>query len=468
MINWLSLGNRFWFSLWQSCLCVGLCLLLGGGLALLENKLKAKSSKIFLALMTLPVYLPGVIVATGFIIIYGNNGILNDILNFLHLADIQILYTPAAIILGHVYYNLPLAYLALHNRLYSLHNYLEEAGAVCGASPLQIFLKITWPRIKNTALGVALLIFIYCFLSFSLPLILGGIKYQTIEVYIYNLITQQLNFSGAVIVALLQSSFLILIILLFYKYLRNIHEPYLSSSINNKQNLIIYILRFLLIIFITAPIIALLYQAINFEYLQKLLALGFIAALGRSFFLAIISIIFSLIIIFLIINKKNNGRYFILCLTLSPVTLGSIFLLFMSKSYIAMLLSYLIMLLPLMYYLINSAYEAMPVFFTETLVILGANQWQKIKAQIKYLTPAILKSIALSMALILGDISIANLLSPIKQPTAMSLCYSLMGSYRFSLAICGMSIILLIIVILITFLLLIANYYDAQYKKFER
>lgn len=467
-IHYLTLINKFWFSFWQSCVCVIISLLIGGGLAFLENKLKIKSSRIFNGLMALPIFLPGIIVATGFIIIYGNNGLLNHILIWLHLPAISILYHPSAIILAHVYYNIPLAYLALQARLYSFHPYLEEAGEVAGASAWRIFWQISWPRLKNTVIGVSLLIFLYCFLSFSLPLILGGIKYQTIEVYIYSLITQQFNWPAASAIAILQCIFLIAVIIIFFKYLKNIHEPHLLVSKSQKKIISISTIRAILTLFIITPLLAVIMRGFSYANFLKLLNLGFLPALIRSLIIVMACLIVSLGIIIFFLNKKKFGRQLIFLLTLSPVTLGLLFLLIFGKSYLAMLLAYLVLILPLSYYLIQAAWEARPNFFLETVDILGANHWQKIKTSLKYLMPTILKTSALGSALILGDITIANLLNPYLKPTAMSFCYSLMGNYRFTLATTGMAFILLLIFIIIMLLLFIAKHYDPTNKKSYR
>lgn len=464
-INYLILINKFWFSLWQSCLVVIISLLAGGGLAWLENKFKIQPNKFFNGLMTLPIFLPGLIIATSFIMLYGNNGLWNNFLALLHLPTMKILYSPVAIIMAHGYYNIPLAYLALQARFASAHPYLEEAGAVAGGSGWQIFFHLTWPRLKNTVIGAALLIFLYCFLSFSVPLILGGMKYQTLEVYIYSLITQQLNFSGALFVALLQSLFLIIFIVFFYKYLKNIHEPHLQIIAHKKNNIIIIFMRLTLAAYILVPLLLIISKGMVYNNFIKLIHLGYLTAAARSLWLTVISLIVAFIMIMIILNKKNMGKFFIFFLTLSPVTTGLIFLLLFGKSYLAILLAYLILILPLAYYLIQAAWEARPKFFTETVCVLGASPWQQAQAQIKYLLPTIIKAAALSSALILGDIAIISLLGPYLQPTAMSLSYSLMGSYRFTLATTGLALLLLIIFLIIIIWLWLAKHYDPANKK---
>lgn len=459
-----SVASKLWFSVWESLLTALLCLGIGGGLALLEQQLKIKSSKYFNALMAVPVFLPSLIVATGFIIIWGNAGVVNDVLGL----KIKFLYSPMAIIAAHCFYNIPLAYLAISMRLASTHNYLEEAAQVCGANKWQQFRNITWARIKNMTMGIGIVIFLYSFLSFAIPLVLGGVRYQTLEVYIYNLVTQQLNFSQAIWLALLQFFILFILILVFIKYLKNIQEKKIRDiqvEKNNKNNIIIWLLRFIIILFIGSPIMGLLIKGFAAFDFYKLIELGFVAAWLRSFFLASTAIVVVLIISLLILFKRPKfGRYFLFWLAVSPIMVGILLLLIFGKSLFIMPLAYVFLLLPLAYYLLASAWEARPSFFNDVLKILGANPWQRIKTSLHYLLPALIKVMALGYALVLGDIAIASLLAPYREPTAMSLSYGLLGAYGFTLASAMMSIVLLSIFVIIVFIYLLTYKYDFERK----
>ena len=67
-----TIFSRIWFSCWESIITVLLSLGVGGGLALIEYFFKLKKSKLFTGFMVLPVFLPGIVVATGFIVIWGS------------------------------------------------------------------------------------------------------------------------------------------------------------------------------------------------------------------------------------------------------------------------------------------------------------------------------------------------------------------------------------------------------------
>lgn len=456
--------SQFWFSIWESLATVGLSLLVGGGLAWLEHWLKVRPSRLFSGLMAIPVFLPGIVVATGLIAVWGNSGWINDMLGWAGIGPIKFLYSAGAIIAGNCFYNIPLAYLAVSTRLMSLNPYLEESGDIMGATRWQIWKTISWPRLRGTVIGISLVIFIYSFLSFALPLILGGVRYQTLEVYIYSLATQQLDFSAALMLSGLQFIFLLGIVLIFIRYIKLVYESKVRSfgSSSSDQAVIIWMLRFIISLFVLLPISAVLIKGNIFLYFDKLMEAGLLPALARSLAVAIISIALSLVLGLFIVTRRRQASGLIVMLAVSPVMLGVGLLFLWGNSYAAMVLAYAIMLLPLTYYLLLSLWNARPLFFTESLKIMGAKPSQQIWQYIVLLKPGIKNAIALGAVLVLGDIAIASLLAPFLKPTAMSLSYQLLGSYRFSLASAGMSLVLLIIFILILFI------YGFNFEKYKR
>ena len=73
-----------------------------------------------------------------------------------------------------------------------------------GASPWQVFRRITLPLLMPAIASAALLVFIFCFTSFGVILILGGPGYSTIEVEIYRQAVQLFNLPMAATLSLVQ------------------------------------------------------------------------------------------------------------------------------------------------------------------------------------------------------------------------------------------------------------------------
>jgi thiamine transport system permease protein len=73
-----------------------------------------------------------------------------------------------------------------------------------GASPWTAFHKITLPLLMPAIASAALLVFIFCFTSFGVVLILGGPGYATLEVEIYRQAVQMFNLPMAAVLSLIQ------------------------------------------------------------------------------------------------------------------------------------------------------------------------------------------------------------------------------------------------------------------------
>ena len=89
--------------------------------------------------------LPAILAALGFVIYYGNNGILNNILKSLtnDKVSLKVLYSFKAIILAHVYLNFPVAFSLITTALSNMPDTEEKASRLLGASEIRTFFRIT-------------------------------------------------------------------------------------------------------------------------------------------------------------------------------------------------------------------------------------------------------------------------------------------------------------------------------------
>ena len=72
---------------------------------------------------------------------------------------ISILNTLGVILLAHVFYNTSILIRVVGSAWSQLDVDMPEAGAVLGASPFQVFLKVTLPLLKPSLLAAGLLVF---------------------------------------------------------------------------------------------------------------------------------------------------------------------------------------------------------------------------------------------------------------------------------------------------------------------
>jgi thiamine transport system permease protein len=148
-------------------------------------------------------------VVLGFVLFFGNSGWLNRIITALSgkpEGPLKILYRPGAIILAHGFYNFPLILRLAGDSMERAGRAYLPAAASLGASPfraaLTVFLPLSLPGIGSAAL----LVFLYCFTSFAVVLVLGGGPASgTLAVEIYRYARISLDYGAAGILALFET-----------------------------------------------------------------------------------------------------------------------------------------------------------------------------------------------------------------------------------------------------------------------
>jgi thiamine transport system permease protein len=173
---------------------------------------------LLLALATLPFVLPTVVVAAAFSALIGARGIVNEMLmNTFGLSTppIQLERTLTIILIAHVFYNYAVALRILIGSWASQSPRAEEAARVLGASGWALWWHVRLPLLRPALLAAGSLVFTFTFTSFGVILILGGSRFATLEVEIYQQVTGLLNLPLASALSLIQIGFMF-ILLVFY------------------------------------------------------------------------------------------------------------------------------------------------------------------------------------------------------------------------------------------------------------
>jgi thiamine transport system permease protein len=207
LINTPIYGRILWFTCWQAALSTIITLILALPGAYVFARYRFFGKNLLQALMTVPFVLPTVVTAAAFRALLGSNGLLNNWLMTgfdLSHPPIEIDQTVAFFLLAHVFYNYTLVLRIVGGFWVGLNPDLMRAARMLGASPWQTFRKITLPLLMPAIGSSALLVFIFCFTSFGVVLILGGPGYATLEVEIYRQSIQLFNLPVAAALSLIQ------------------------------------------------------------------------------------------------------------------------------------------------------------------------------------------------------------------------------------------------------------------------
>ncbi len=200
-------GRIIWFTTWQAALSTLLSLLLALPCAYIFARFSFRGKALLQALISLPFVLPTVVVAAAFRALLGRHGLANSLaMSWFDLqeAPIQLEQSLLFVLIAHVFYNVGLVVRLVGTFWAQLNPDLPAAATLLGASPWQAFRRIILPLLLPAIGASALLVFIFCFTSFGVVLILGGLSYATLEVEIYRQAIQLFNLPMAASLALIQ------------------------------------------------------------------------------------------------------------------------------------------------------------------------------------------------------------------------------------------------------------------------
>lgn len=160
---------------------------------------------LLLSVSTLPFVLPTVVVAAAFSALIGERGIL----------PLNLEGTLTIILIAHVFYNYALALRMISSYWATQSPRIEEAARVLGAHGWRLWWEIRLAAIRPAILASSALIFIFCFTSFGVMLILGGIRFATLEVEIYRQANSLLNLQIAAALSIFQLALMFALMLVY-------------------------------------------------------------------------------------------------------------------------------------------------------------------------------------------------------------------------------------------------------------
>lgn len=175
-----------WTALQAVLTCI-LTLLLGVPAAWTLARLDFPGRKWVLRLLMLPFVMPTLVAGMGVLALFGPRGLL-----WAGWED-----TPYLLLYGNVFFNLPVLIRAAYQGFLQVPATRLQTARTLGAGTWQRFWHVERPVLLPWLAGGMCLVFLYCFSGFGLALLLGGSRYATIEVEIYQLIAYELDMGTA-------------------------------------------------------------------------------------------------------------------------------------------------------------------------------------------------------------------------------------------------------------------------------
>ena len=470
------------FTLYQAFLSTIISLFVGTLLAWSLAHQKRFFGRFFLvAVFSSSLVLPSLVVVFGIISIYGRSGVINNSLEYLFGFSFgSFVYGLGGILLAHVYLNASYASRSLLHAFESIPIEKYKLSKSLGFSTWKRFVYVEFAYIKGVLLTVGSTIFLLCFSSFAIVLLLGGSPvYNTLEVAIYEAVKLEFDIPLAIELALIQ----LVVSSVFVIGSSNFKMPINSIKISKFQlpwqepkavKFVQVVVIILFSLFFLTPLLATFFDGLGADfkkifsdvYFQK----SFYTSMALSFVSTVLTLIFALAL--------SDAR---VKLVQSDRTILNTLVSFSGNLYLAIPS----LILGLGFFLLSLRFEVSEFFWT-TLALLTANvlislpfalsvltpQMQKVSNrydklarslnlssrqrwvsyEYPFLSPSLGYIAALSFCFSMGDLGIIALFGSDSYTTLPWYLYQLMGSYRTADA-AGVALILLVLT-LVAFVML--------------
>jgi thiamine transport system permease protein len=409
------------------------------------------------------------VVAAAFDSLLGPHGIVNAVLmKCFNLVSppVAVDQTIALILMAHVFYNYTVVLRIVGGYWARLEPGLTEAAKMLGASPGKAFLKVTLPLLSPAILAASLLVFIFCFSSFGVILILGGPRFATIEVEIYRQAIHLLNLPMAAALSLLQIIFTFVLMWVYTRLQRSrslalkpesraITQKRVSSA--NDRLIIAGSVGFM-ILFLGLPMISLIIRSfttetgISFTFYRALFdnktqsvffvppADAVLFSVGFALATLLIALILGVPAAVFLAGPQNQIRtlmdpLFMLPLSTSAVTLGFGFILALDKpplnlrtSSMLVPLAHTLVAFPFVVRSLLPALRSIPAGLRESAAVLGAAPWRVWRTvDLPILGRALIVAAVFAFTISLGEFGATVFVARPQTPTMPLAIYRFLG-----------------------------------------
>lgn len=413
-----SLRGVAWFSLWQALISTLFTLVIALPTTWALSRYTFRGARLVRGVLTAPFVLPAVVVAGGVLAITDSRGII-------------------PILWAHVVFNVSVVLRIAGPRWSMVNNRLEHAAAALGARPSRTFSLVVWPQISDAVVSAATLVFLYCFTSFGVIAILGGVSRRTLESEIFTQAVRLGNTETATALAVLQAVIIGAVLLIARHSSRSLStslhvsapQPLRTKPRHRTTPLLISVTA---VVIVASPLLATIYRSLvvnnqfSFSAWRTIFS-GSLPALSVSPQLVIItSLVFAFAtacicvpLALLVASSAAPRALFSLPLAISAATLGISLIITFNTSPFAwrserwfIPVIHAVIALPLVIRALEPAARAIPTSLRNASATLGASPFATwVRVELPLLKPALLRATGLSMAVSLGEFGATSFLS---------------------------------------------------------
>ena len=139
-----------WNSIWIALATTAVCLLAGYPVAYILSNMKKRTAALLSILFIMPMWMNMLLRTLAWKIILYDDGIVATILSWFGATDVQLIYTPGAVLIATIYDFLPFMILPIYTTLIKIDRSHIEAAHDLGANGLNTFLRVVFVPAMST------------------------------------------------------------------------------------------------------------------------------------------------------------------------------------------------------------------------------------------------------------------------------------------------------------------------------
>jgi ABC-type spermidine/putrescine transport system permease subunit I len=173
------------------------CLLIGYPLAAFIASARGGWQIALLALVVVPMWSSVIARTFAWFGMFRPNGFVTSLLAGIGLTDVDLLFTPTAVVIGMANVMLPILVLPVFATLIRYDESLSLAAATLGAGPVRTFFQVKLPVLAPQLITAAAAVFVLALGFFISPALLGGPQSSMLSNLIYQQVRDRFDFARA-------------------------------------------------------------------------------------------------------------------------------------------------------------------------------------------------------------------------------------------------------------------------------
>ncbi|MFM0181337.1 ABC transporter permease [Paraburkholderia aspalathi] len=182
-----------------------LSIVLGVPETIVLARMKRPWQSLCLLIVLGPLLISVVVRTLGWQILLGNNGVLNNLLQSLHITSepIRLVFTMTGMIIALTHVLVPFMVMSVWATVQKLDPQVEWAGRSLGGSPFAVFRRVVLPQIMPGVLSGSIIVFALSASAFATPALIGGRRLKVVATAAYDEFLGTLNWPLGASIAML-------------------------------------------------------------------------------------------------------------------------------------------------------------------------------------------------------------------------------------------------------------------------